>query len=59
MKPVQCETCRHFPPDANNSSGMGRCMHPARHGYFYPNEKHRCADHNDKPDAARHTEPAA
>lgn len=48
---IQCAHCRYFRPDAiNSSAGMGRCMHDARHGYFYPGEKHRCDDFSDMPD---------
>lgn len=25
---------------------MGRCLHDARHGYFFAAEPHRCADHS-------------
>jgi len=43
---IQCATCRHFQRDTNNpEAAMGRCLHPARHGYWYPEEKHRCDDH--------------
>lgn len=43
-----CEHCRHFHPDRiNPPAGIGRCMHPARHGYFYPAQKHHCRDHED------------
>ena len=42
---VQCFACKHFQPDRDNpAAAMGRCIHPARHGYFYPGESHRCVD---------------
>lgn len=45
---ISCEHCRYFQPDAINPlAGMGRCMHDARHGYFYPGEKHSCKDFSD------------
>lgn len=47
---IACKHCRYFRPDAiNPPAGMGRCMHDARHGYFYPGEKHRCDDFSDTP----------
>jgi hypothetical protein len=51
--PIQCATCRHFQPDASNPDvAMGRCMHSARHGYWFALERHRCADHEAKPETA-------
>lgn len=42
---IICARCRYFCPDTiNPAAGMGRCMHDARHGYFYPGEKHHCDD---------------
>lgn len=57
---VRCRDCRHFQPDANNpAAAMGRCLHNARHGYFFARELHRCDDFSDTPDADRKTtEPA-
>jgi hypothetical protein len=44
--PITCTTCLHFQPDPlNPEAGMGRCMHPARHGYKHALEPHRCRDH--------------
>lgn len=46
VEPITCATCRYFdawPP--NPTAAMGRCLHVARHGYFFANEHHRCADH--------------
>jgi hypothetical protein len=46
---ITCIHCRHFQPDAiNPPAGMGRCMHEARHGYWYPTEKHVCNDHEER-----------
>jgi hypothetical protein len=43
---VTCDTCRWFAPDPlNPTAGMGRCLHTARHGYFYATAKHHCHDH--------------
>ncbi len=40
-----CALCRHYQPDPINPvAGLGRCMHPARHGYFYPDQQHACRD---------------
>jgi hypothetical protein len=45
---IQCFNCKHFQPDRDNpDAAMGRCVAPARHGYFYPCESHRCADRED------------
>jgi len=42
----RCATCQHFERDRiNPDGGMGKCMHAAQHGYFYPMERHRCRDH--------------
>lgn len=58
MTPINCFGCRHFlPNELNPSAGMGRCLHDARHGYFYPFEFHRCADQSTSPapkDAKEH-----
>lgn len=44
---ITCTTCRYFRPDAQNpNAAMGRCYADARHGYFFANEWHRCADHS-------------
>lgn len=58
-EPVTCSACRYFRPDAQNpTAAMGRCLHDARHGYFFAAEPHRCADHSSeveaKPEAAPH-----
>jgi hypothetical protein len=55
--PVTCSTCRYFRPDAQNpTAAMGRCLHDARHGWFFANERHRCADYSSevvaKPEAS-------
>lgn len=51
--PVTCATCRYFRPDAHNpSAAMGRCYADARHGYFYPDDRHRCGDHEAKAESA-------
>ena len=42
---ITCLHCRHFRAAASNAA-MGRCMHQARHGFFYPLEKHSCSDHD-------------
>lgn len=42
-EPVTCEDCRYFRPP---TAAMGRCMHDARHGWFFAGERHRCADHS-------------
>jgi hypothetical protein len=31
---------------------MGRCLHAARHGYFFAGEWHRCEDHEAKVESA-------
>lgn len=51
-----CSTCRYFRPAAQNpTAAMGRCLHDARHGWFFAGERHRCADHSpevrEKPEA--------
>lgn len=52
MKLITCATCRHFQPDPiNPETGMGRCLHPARHGYFHAQAEHRCGDHEAKPES--------
>lgn len=49
---ITCATCRYFRPDANNpTAAMGRCYATARHGYFFPYERHRCLDHTSEPQA--------
>lgn len=46
-EPVTCSDCVHFHPDPlNPPAGMGRCMHPVRHGYWHAQAKHRCVDHD-------------
>ncbi len=46
---VTCEGCRYFRRDAQNpTAAMGRCLHDARHGWFFAGERHRCADHEAK-----------
>lgn len=46
---ITCEHCRHFQPDPiNPAAGMGRCLHTARHGMYYPNEKHPCRDFSEQ-----------
>jgi hypothetical protein len=46
-EPVTCSTCRYFRPAAHNpTAAMGRCLHDARHGWFFAAEPHRCADHS-------------
>lgn len=48
-EPVTCADCRYFRPDADNpTAAMGRCLHDARHGWFFAGERHRCADHEAK-----------
>lgn len=55
---ITCDQCRHFRRDTVNPvSGMGRCLHDARHGYFYPDQKHHCRDFDDsvkKPEPPKH-----
>jgi len=52
---ITCDHCRYFRPDAiNPKAGMGKCCADARHGYFYPMEKHRCRDFSDTPDIRKH-----
>lgn len=49
---ITCATCRWFDPwPQNPTAAMGRCMHDARHGYFFANERHRCVDHSSEPQA--------
>lgn len=44
---IQCTTCRWFDAWAPNpSAAVGRCLHDARHGYFFASEWHRCNDHS-------------
>lgn len=51
---IECGRCRYFLPDsANPTAAMGHCMADARHGGFYPNEKHPCKDFSDTPDIRR------
>jgi hypothetical protein len=48
---ITCDHCRHFQHASSNpSAGMGRCMAAARHGFFYPMERHSCRDHDSVPD---------
>lgn len=58
--PITCATCRWF--DAwpqNPTAAMGRCLHAARHGYWFAGEHHFCHDFCDVPDAAGKAEEAA
>lgn len=55
--PITCQRCRYFRPDASNpNAAMGRCLHAARHGYWFAGEHHYCRDFNDTPDAERKPE---
>ena len=52
-RPIQCFTCRHFEPwPSNPAQAVGWCKHPAKHGYHWAGERHRCADHDPKPENA-------
>lgn len=51
---ITCQHCRYFRPDmVNPISGMGRCLADARHGFFYPDQKHSCRDYSDSVTAKR------
>jgi len=54
---ITCQHCRYFRPAASNpATSMGRCYANARHGFFYPMEKHTCRDYSDsvkKPEAPK------
>lgn len=46
---ITCEHCRHFQPDTVNPvSGMGRCLHLARHGFWHPDAPHVCRDREER-----------
>jgi len=48
-EPITCASCRYFLPDTSSAAAaMGRCLHAARHGYFFAGEWHRCQDHEAK-----------
>ena len=50
---VPCATCENFDADKNNPvAAMGRCLAPARHGYFFAQAMHVCGDHAEIKDDA-------
>ena len=60
MTPITCKTCPWFwPDDVNQVSGMGECMHDAKHGYWHAMVKHRCRDHESTEDADATRKPQA
>lgn len=45
-KKIKCDDCAWFQrDDIHPATGLGRCMHEARHGYWHALADHYCRDY--------------